>query len=231
MLFKLVALSILTVSLVGCTSSYTSMHKRHLDVQTKMSSTVFLDPVSSDKHTVFLQIRNTSDKPELDLAHRVAEAMEARGYRIVPTLEQANYVLQANVLQIGKADMRAVECVLNQGFETAFSGANAYTSLNHLNTIYIDKGDQGAVYSMVADIQISERTGNTRVMQEKPKSRSKIKQENLNSNIKEVTCTEKTNWKRYQTRILSTATKVNLKFEKAAPELIAGITRSIVGIF
>jgi hypothetical protein len=210
MQFKLVALAVVAVNLVGCSASHTVMQKRSSDVQTQMSSTVFLDPVSSEKHTVFLQIRNTSDKPELDLAAQVAKGMEARGYRIVPTLEQAHYVVQANVLQVGKSDLKAAEYALNQVLEIQ-------------NPIQSTQ----AVYSMVTDVQISERTGSSKVMLEK-KSRSKI---HPVSNMKEVTFTEKTNWKRYQTRVVSTSAKVNLKFEKAAPALIAGITRSIVGVF
>jgi len=46
-----------------------------------------------------------------------------------------------------------------------------------------------------------------------------------------ITASEITDWKRYQTRIVSTANKVNLEFAEAQPELVAGIVRSISGIF
>ncbi len=210
MQFKLVALVVIGVNLVGCATSPSTIAKRSSGVQTQMSSSVFLDPVSSEKHTVCLQIRNTSDKASLDLASQLTKGLEARGYRIMPTLEQAHYLIQANLLQVGKSDLKAVQYALNPDLE-------------------INNPSQTTekIYSMVADVQISERTGNSRMMSEK-KSRSKLKQV---SNIKEVTFTEKTNWKRYQTRIVSTSTKLNQKFEKAAPGLIAGITRSIVGVF
>ena len=38
-------------------------------------------------------------------------------------------------------------------------------------------------------------------------------------------------WKRYQTRIMSSANQANLDFEDAAPQLVAGLTRAIAGIF
>jgi hypothetical protein len=61
----LTLLSIMTVlvSLLGCAAVHTSIAKKDLDVQTKMSDTVFLDPVGQDKKVVFVQIRNTSDQP------------------------------------------------------------------------------------------------------------------------------------------------------------------------
>jgi hypothetical protein len=43
------AISILS----GCAAVHTSIAKKDLDVQTKMSDTVFLDPVGPDKKTVF----------------------------------------------------------------------------------------------------------------------------------------------------------------------------------
>jgi hypothetical protein len=46
-----------------------------------------------------------------------------------------------------------------------------------------------------------------------------------------LSSTETTVWKRYQTRVQSTASKANLEFEEAAPELTSGLTRSIAGIF
>jgi Enterobacterial TraT complement resistance protein len=46
-----------------------------------------------------------------------------------------------------------------------------------------------------------------------------------------LSSTETTDWKRYQTRVQSTASKANLEFEEAAPELTSGLTRSIAGIF
>ena len=46
-----------------------------------------------------------------------------------------------------------------------------------------------------------------------------------------TTFSEVTNEKRYRTRVMSTANKVNLKYEEAAPELNAGLTRVLAGLF
>ena len=43
--------------------------------------------------------------------------------------------------------------------------------------------------------------------------------------------TEVHDWKRYQTRVMSSANRVNLDFEDAAPDLVAGLTQAIAGIF
>ena len=76
------ALLITTLGLSGCGAIHTSVAKRNLDVQTKMSSSIFLDPVEPEQRTIFVDIRNTSDKPEFDLKPQVIESLRARGYQV-----------------------------------------------------------------------------------------------------------------------------------------------------
>jgi len=239
--------SILLVGLMGCSATHVAINKRNLDVQTKMSATIFLDPVANDKKTVFLQIRNTSDKPELDLEASITKALENKGYCIMDTHEQAHYLLQTNVLQVGRADLRAAQHALDQGFGAAISGAvggalagSALSSredggkgavvgglMGAAVSTVTDAMVQDVVYSVIADVQISERIGNSVVVREK--NRATLKQGTRG--VREVTSTEKIEWKRYQTRVVGMANKVNLKFKKAVPELIQGLTHSITGVF
>jgi len=50
--------SVLVLS--GCGAMGTAIKKRNLDVKTQMSETIWLEP--SNNRTVYLQIKNTSDK-------------------------------------------------------------------------------------------------------------------------------------------------------------------------
>lgn len=242
---KVIVLMSALALLTGCGATHTAINKRKLDVQTKMSSTVFLDPMNSDKKTVYLQIRNTSDKSELDLEHPIAALMATKGYTRVMAPEQAQILLQTNVLQVGRSDLRAADHALHQGFGAALGGAAAGAAVGSLVSRDNGKGAvagglvgasvatvtdamiQDVVYVVIADVQISERVGNSVTVKEK--TRSRLKQGA--HGVREVTSTEKIEWKRYQTRVVSTANKVNLKFKEAAPELIQGLTRSITGVF
>lgn len=244
---KIVILMSVCTLLVGCGATHTAINKRTLDVQTKMSSSIFLDPVTSDRKTVYLQIRNTSDKSELDLEAPIVEAMATKGYKRVMAPEQAQVLLQTNILQVGRSDLRAADHALNQGFGAALGGAVAGAAVGSLASSRNDNGRgvivgglvgatvatvtdamiQDVVYMVIADVQISERVGNSVTVKEK--TRSRLKQGT--NGVREVTSTEKVEWKRYQTRVVSTANKVNLKFKQAAPELVQGLTRSITGVF
>ncbi|MCV2939476.1 complement resistance protein TraT, partial [Escherichia coli] len=56
----MVALVSSTLALSGCGAMSTAIKKRNLEVKTQMSETIWLEPAS--ERTVFLQIKNTSDK-------------------------------------------------------------------------------------------------------------------------------------------------------------------------
>lgn len=241
--FKLIVLVCVTTLVIGCTATHTAINKRKLDVQTKMSSTIFLDPIHADKRTIFVQLRNTSDKAALDFEPCLVAALEEKGYQVVSRADNAQYLLQANVLSVGKTDLRAAEHALNGGFGAALVGAGvgaAVGSLGRSSNEVVAGGLIGAavgtvtdamiqdiVYCAVVDVQISERVGSSVIVKEK--TSAKLKQGTRGH--REITSTERIDWKRYQTRIISTANKVNLKFEKAAPYLVQGLSRSIAGIF
>ena len=82
-------------------------------------------------------------------------------------------------------------------------------------------------FSIVTDIQIKERAGNgTRVNFD---SRHTLAQGT--SGASQSSFNEISDWKTYQTRVISTANKVNLEFDEAVPELRTGLVRSLAGIF
>ena len=79
-------------------------------------------------------------------------------------------------------------------------------------------------YTMVTDLQISER------------SKATVTTDNIaalrqgNSGVKVQTSSEEGNRMKYQTRVVSNANKVNLKFEEAKPVLEAQLAKSVAGI-
>ncbi|WP_435316767.1 complement resistance protein TraT, partial [Pseudomonas aeruginosa] len=52
----------------------TAIKKRNLEVKTQMSETIWLEPAS--ERTVFLQIKNTSDKDMSGLQGKIADAVK-----------------------------------------------------------------------------------------------------------------------------------------------------------
>lgn len=230
--------------LSGCAATRVAIAKRDLDVQTRMSATIFLDPIKADLRTVYLQIRNTSDQQDLDVVKDLSAAVGAKGYRLVADPDQAHYLLQANVLYAGKVAKTAAESALSQGYGGALGAgmgvmAAAYATgtdggrglataglLGALGESIASSMVKDVYFSVVTDIQIKERAASAVV---NVASSHTLAQGTSGSSVS--TYSEQTDWKTYQTRIVSTANKVNLEFAEAAPELRSGLVRSLAGLF
>ena len=107
-LFKWGIVAVVTIAFgAGCAATHTSIAKRDLDVQTKMSEAIFLEPVAPARRTVFVQVRNTSDRPGFDIEPSVKSAILARGYSVTDNPEIAHYKLQAQVLSVSKSSPTA----------------------------------------------------------------------------------------------------------------------------
>ena len=242
---KYIAIAVLTTgmgSLVGCNTASKMIKHGNLEVETKMSETVFLDPIDDNKKTVLLQIRNTSDKSGLEIESKIRSAIESKGYRIMNSTQSANIMIQANVLQVGKSTLENPFQALTggygsglEGFATgaAIAGATGGSGRSMLgiglitgigNTI-LDAAVEVVNFTMITDLQISEKADGEYVSES---SDANLKQGT--SGYKKSTWEKKTNWKKYQTRIMSVAKKTNLKFEEAEPKLTEGLVKSISGL-
>jgi hypothetical protein len=243
----LLAGTVLSVSigLSGCGAMHTAIKKRNLDVQTKMSETIFLEPSEPERRIVYLDIRNTSDK-DIDVRDQVAKAVESRGYRITNNPKEANYMLQANVLKVGKSDLRDVDGYMDAAFEGGAGGALTGAAISGATgggygqggligaAVGMTAGFVGdalvddVVFVMVTDLQIRERPLEGEVVTQT--SKASLAQ-GSSTHVSQGTSGAKVNWKSYRTRIVSTANKVNLEFEEAQPVLQQALGKSISGIF
>ena len=234
-----VSLTIASILLLnGCSAIDKSIKHGTLDVQTKMSETVFLDPVADNKRTVVLQIRNTSDKKDLDIISEIKTAIEDKGYKIVTDPNKANFMIQANILQVGKSTQEDPFSSLTSGYGGALAGGTVESLVSNdyagagigalagglIGTV-ADAAVQVVNYQMITDLQISEKADGDVVTES---SNAQLKQGTSGS--KSSSWSQKTKWKKYQTRIISVAKKTNLKFEVALPELKRGLVQSISGL-
>lgn len=235
----LVALASSTLALSGCGAMNTAIKKRNLDVKTQMSETIWLEP--SSERTVFLQIKNTSDKDMSALQTKIADAVKARGYQVESSPDKAHYWIQANVLKAEKMDLRESQGWLSRGYEGAAvgaalgSGITAYNSNSAGATLGVglaaglvgmaaDAMVEDINYTMVTDVQIAERTKTTVTTDNIAALRQGT------SGAKIQTSRETGSQHKYQTRVVSNANKVNLKFEEARPVLEDQLAKSIVSI-
>lgn len=206
--------TVLVAALTGCAATQTVIEHGRLTVNTQQSKSIFMDPVPNSQKTVFISVKNNTEE-EVYIASSLKSRLSESGYKVFNSADKAHYVLQTNVLQIGKMSASASSTALGGGFGSALAGATAGAAVGTLTNSsngIIAGGLSGGViglaadalvkdvsYTMITDVQITEH---------KAKS-----------------------LKRYRTRIISSANQVNLKFKDAKPLLEKGLVKAISGIF
>ncbi len=238
---KKAVLASISISLLsGCASMQTALEHKDLQVSAQQSETIFLDPVPNSQKTVHVTIKNTSDQ-ELAITSNILKSIKSHGYKIVSNPNKAHYLLQANVLKIGKMSLSSSHQALGGGYGSALSGITtgiALGSLSNSSNTMVGAGMVGGLvsmaadslvkdvnYTMITDIQVSERVNGL------IKERTKAHLTNGSSTQTNQEYSNKTNLQRYRTRIVSNADKVNLKFAEAKPYLEKSLAKVVSGIF
>ncbi|MDX3773092.1 complement resistance protein TraT [Chromatiaceae bacterium AAb-1] len=99
---RLWGLILLMMPLTGCVALHTGVAKSKLDVQTRMTQTIYLDPVEPEQRTIFIDIRQTAAEYQLPLADDIRNFLLGRGYQLVDSPQAAQYWLQVNVRAVVK---------------------------------------------------------------------------------------------------------------------------------
>ncbi len=236
----LVATSLfISTSFTGCGAATTAIEKRNLEVQTRMSDSIFLEPVSPEKQIVYIRIRNTTDK-DINVEEQIKSALTTRGFKVVNNPDEAYFMIQANVLQIGKTDETGGDSALQSGFGGGLLGAGISAATGGSGNNVGVGAAVGAVagllantmikdisYSMITDIEIRQRPA---ISEKITQSEENYSEQGTTSTISQNVNTSNVQWKIYRTRVLSTANQVNLQFEEAQNELQKGLIKSLSGL-
>ena len=228
--------------LTGCTALQTAVEHRNLDVNSRMSHSIFLDPVAPDQKTIYVAVKNTSSQANIGLKDALTEALTQKGWRVTNDFIKAHDRVQVNILQVGKAkDANAVYASLSNGFGGALAGGLLGSAIAHgaasgaLAGGVIGAGAswisgmlvKNVTYSMITDVQVAQRTEDGVLVTTDTKS-------NLaqgSSGTQTQSLHTKSNFVKYRTRIASTANKVNLDFKDAKGALAKQMAHEIAGIF
>lgn len=238
--FKATILSGIVATLCSCAATQTAIEHGKLSTSTKMSETIFLDPVSEGQKTAYISVKNTSDQ-KINFESQLAQALQSHGYKVLKNPGSAHYLVQVNILKIGKMSRKASEAAIGSGFGSTLAGIGtgvAVGGLTNSTNAMIAGGLAGGLasmaadslikdvnYAMITDIQISERT------RHKIKQRTQASLQNGSSTHTTQDYSEESNLKRYRTRLVSNADKVNLNFADARSILEREAANSIAGIF
>lgn len=247
---KIVATLAMTalIFLTGCSATQTAISKKNLDVQTKTSTAIFVDPVPANKRTIYLDVK--SGVMEFDrrqfkqfVAEQFTQAND-HGYQIVDDPEKANFQMVVYVLNLEKANPSASEAALGKGYMggavlggAALGGiANSSRPMNGAVVGGLLAGATELVggalvhdvyYMLVADVQIKERTRTGVVVRKDSRVSAKISDAgNSNQYV-----SEDTDMKEYRTRVVTTANQANMDLNIARDLMFKKTAYALAGFF
>lgn len=236
--------------LSGCAATSVALGKKDLDVQSKTSTAVFVEPVSRNLRTVYLDVR--SGVMEFDrraFKRFVAEqfATNGEGYRIVEDPNSAHFQMLAYVLNLEKADKSAAQAALQEGYVgggEAMAGAAAGALIGHNSGKTWQGGVIGGLaasgaslvanalvkdvtYMLVCDVSIRERLTNGAFVRKDTKIDNKVS----DAGSSQQRVSEVSDKKEYRTRIVTTANKANLELSEAQDQMFQKTAYAMAGFF
>jgi outer membrane lipoprotein SlyB len=246
------ALSVgIAISMSGCAGSSFSkvgtnmkgekveVTKKDVHAKTKMSETVFLEPVAPEEQIIYFRFRNTSDE-ELDVVNKLKEGFEKKGFVVTTNPKKANFLVQANLLKVGEMDLNEQKNYLGAGF----AGGAALGAVTALTSGGYGRSGKAAVagavigmlweaakvkdvhYAMVTDVEIRQRPLNGETVTQSDNLQGKM---GSTGNSTQIATNNNVQWKKYRTRIVSSAYAPGLDFAQAQPFLEKGMVKALAG--
>jgi F0F1-type ATP synthase membrane subunit c/vacuolar-type H+-ATPase subunit K len=174
------------------------------------------------------------------LIKQIKSSIESNGFTVTNNPDEAYFMIQANVLQVGKTDATDKDSALKSGFGGGLLGAGISMATggsgNNIGIgaavgavvgLVADTMVKDIYYSMVTDVEIRQRPTLDESISQSEKNYS---DQGTTSTIRQDVSTNNAQWKIYRTRVVSTANQVNLEFEEAQAELTKGLARSLSGL-
>ena len=226
--------------LPGCTAIQKWRLFGDLKVDTHLSDSIFLDPVSPEKRKIYIRINNTSGTPNISFGATLQNALQAKGYSITDDPQEATYWLQANIKYFGETDPNSLADLRSSSFGSTIEGAALGGVIGELvggdDSTLLGAAIGGAAsfitdmfmtkfsYTAVVDIQVSAKTTEEVRITDKQLVRQG------ESAISRERSTSTGNRKTYRTRVISTATELNLSRDEAVEALKKSLAATLSGI-
>ncbi len=244
--FRAIAAASLSLNLSGCAATYTLLSHKDLDVRTRTSTAIFVDPVAREKRTIYLDVK--SGVQEFDRRMFKAFVREQftksndNGFQIVDDPGAAQFTMIAYVLNLEKVSATAAEEALHQGYRgsSVLGGAVAGGLMTRSVAGVYGGGLIGGTaefvagalvkdvtYMLVCDVQIRERAGGGAIVRKDTSVTAGVS--DFGSSQQSVS--EVTDQKEYRTRIVTTANKANLDLAEAQETMFKKTAYAMAGFF
>lgn len=245
-LLALAAMAGIVQFLGGCAATQVALSKKDLDVQTRTSTAVFVDPVPREKRTIYLDVKSGVMEFDRRAFKRFIKEQFTQfndnGYKIIDDPDKAQFQMIVYVLNLEKTDPTAAEAALRQGYMggAVLAGAAAGGLTTHSRRGAVAGGLIGGAaefisgslvkdvtYMLVCDIQIKEKAAKGVLVRKDTQIDTKVS----DAGTSRQTASEVSNRKEYRTRIVTTAEQANLELKDAQELMFKKTAYAMAGFF
>ena len=240
MLKKTLLTVLATITLASCASTQTSMTKKELLVNTKLEHSIFLEPVDPELQVVYIQVKNTSKATGFQLKEQIAAKMISLGYQVSNRPSEAHFMLQANIRTFDEKRVASdgtgeslIGAVVGGVLGSTIGGGNGQTIASTGGALaggyagqMLSSKTQDITFTSVVDLIVAERSDQGTIEYDNSHRSMQGGSNTVRSNF-----TNTSDWKKYRTRVISTANKANLTKEEAAPVMMQDITNVLGNLF
>lgn len=240
-MFKHLLLAVAALGLASCASTQTAMTKKELLVDTRMTHSVFLEPVDPEQQIIYIKVRNTSKAREFRLQNMLVEEMRSLGYKVTNKPSEANFMLQANIRNYTEKRVAAdgtgeslIGAVVGGVLGSTIGEGSGQTVATTLGAVAGGTAGQAfsartldITFTAEVDVLIAERAARGQIVNYN-QQQSLSQGEGTRST---ASFTNQSNWKKYRTKLVSKANKANLTVQEATPVIMRDIVQSLSGLF
>jgi hypothetical protein len=247
---RVVGLLSVAALLGGCAAASVALSKKDLEVQTKTSTAIFVDPVAKNKRTIYVEVRSgvqEFDRRAFSSYIKTQFANNENGYRIVDEPDQAHYLMSVYVLNLEKSSPTAAQAALQQGYSGEAGLAAAAGGLLGSRNSYragvggaiaggalVAGGDliannlvKDVTYLLVCDISVKERAAKGVMVRKDTSIDTRVS----DAGSSQQRVSEVSDRKEYRTRVVTTANKVNLELKEAQEQMFTKTAYALAGFF
>jgi hypothetical protein len=198
-------------ALVGCAATERVIDYSSMKTDVKMSKSIFLEPLAKSPKKVYVEVKNTTNRPELvsNFQPVLISQLQAKGYQITQNPKEADYWIQCNIRYIGLYNDKIIKDGVVTG---AAVGALSGLAIARSAAGVAGGALVGGVLGLGADVATRTKTQVIAVdlrVTERANSKPKV----------------------HEAGVAASATKIWLTTEAAAPVLVQMAAEQISGIF
>jgi hypothetical protein len=243
----LIVMSLVLSLLGGCAATQVAIGKKDLKVNTRTSTAIFVDPVSKDKRTVYLDVKSgVMEFDRRDFKNFVTQSFAQNtdgGFVVVDDPDKAQFQMLVYVLNLEEASPTAAEAALNQGYVGGIAAGAAAGALINSNNRYTGAAAGGLIggaaeliggalvhdvtFMLVCDVKITEKAKKGVYVRKDTQISEKVS----DAGSSKQSVSEVSDRKAYRTRIVTTANQANLDLADAKNLMFKKTAYAMAGFF